>query len=67
MIYYMIIYIIWTILYGVHRGDAMILTFHVPPLARGWGVPTGDYVISIVYSPEKFRKISKNWEVLAKL
>ena len=44
----------------------MILTFHVPPLARGWGV-TGDYVISIVYSSEKFRKISKNWEVLAKL
>ena len=27
----------------------MILTFHVPPLARG----LGDYIISIVYSPEK--------------
>ena len=37
----------------------MILTFHMSPLAGR------DYVISAVYSREKFRKISKSWEVLA--
>ena len=30
----------------------MILTFQVPPLAKG-----PDYVISIVYSPENYQKI----------
>ena len=43
------------------RKDSVILTFHVPPLARGYALPGRGYVISIVYSP----KISKNWNVLA--
>ena len=41
----------------IRLGDSMILTFHVPALPGG-----RDYVISIVYSLKKFRKISrKSW------
>ena len=36
----------------------MILTFHIPP-EEGRG-----YVISIVYSPEKYQRIGK-WEIFA--
>ena len=32
----------------------MILTFHEPPQAREHGIP--NYLIPIVYSPEKLRK-----------
>ena len=39
----------------MHGGDSMILTFHVPPLARG-----RDYVISIVYLLSIGQKIEKN-------
>ena len=40
------------------RRDSMILTFHVPPLARGQGLCVIDR-----YSQEKVRKISKIWEL----
>ena len=39
------------------RGDSMIVTFLVPPLARGRDYEGRDYVISIVYGLEKIRKI----------
>ena len=35
-----------------------ILTFHVRPLSRRQGLIVPDYVISIVNSPKKFRKIT---------
>ena len=44
-------------LYRIVRADSMILTFHVPLLARWLGVPTWDYVISIVY---KLALVQKN-------
>jgi len=37
---------------GMNRGDSMILTFHVPPLARGQGLDS-------LCGPETFRKILK--------
>ena len=40
------------------RADSMILTFHVPPRARGQGLCDFDSL--------KFGKISQNWEVLAR-
>ena len=47
--------------YRMGRKASLILTFYVPPLARGQGL-----VISIVYGREKIRKISKHWEVPAR-
>ena len=44
----------------------MILTFHMPPLARGQGVCHILYVISIEYGSELLRKISKYWRVLTR-
>ena len=37
------------------RGDSVILTFHLPSLEDR------DYVISIVYSPEKYPKMGTSW------
>ena len=42
---------------GSYRGDSMIYIFDVPPLARGEGLCDID---TEVFSPEKFRKMSKN-------
>ena len=46
------------------KGDSMISTFYAPELASGRGYVTA-FVISIEYSLELLRKISKSWEVLA--
>ena len=43
----------------IHRRYSMILTFHVPPLARGQGLRS-------IYSAGTFRKIIKKWEIMAR-
>ena len=52
------IYILYIIYSSILKRDSVILTFDMPPLARGWELCDIDSLYS--------RKINKNWEVPAR-
>jgi len=43
----------------MYRGDSMMLTFHVPPLARGQGLCDIDSLYHKLYSQEKLENSQK--------